>query len=176
MIKKNLKIQFGCGFNKRKGYLNCDISSKVNPDKIINLERKLPFKDNSVNEIVMEHVLEHIKNIFPLLEEIYRICKNNALIKIKVPYFSHESAFSTMTHIRFFTYTSFDFLDKNNYLHYDAPNVNFKMIHKKLNWRKIFKPIELFWNFNPELTRIYQELFCWWFPAKELEIELKVIK
>jgi len=29
---------------------------------------------------------------------------------------------------------------------------------------------------HPKITRIYQEMFCWIIPAKELEIELKAIK
>lgn len=165
-----MKLNLGCGGDYKEGYINCDISSELKVDKIIDLEKPLPFENNSVDEIIIEHCLEHIKNLYPLLEEFQRICKRGAMIKIKVPYFSSESAFSTMTHIRFFTYTSFDILDENNPRHYDSPKVNFKIINKKLNWRPIFKPLELLFNLFP---RVYQELFCWWFPARELEIKLK---
>lgn len=168
-----MKLHLGCGNKKLEGYINCDISKEVNPDRIVDLEDELPFKDNSVDEIIIEHTLEHIKNISLLLKEMYRVCKNDAKIKIKVPYFSHESAFSTMTHRRFFTWTTFDFLDTDNPRHYDGPDVDFKAIYKKLNWRKVFKPLELLFNLFP---RVYQELFCWWFPARELEIVLQVKK
>lgn len=166
-----MKLHLGCGYKKLPGYINCDISPEIKPDKIVDLEKKLPFEDNSVEEIIIEHCLEHIKDIMGIMKEFYRICKKGALIKIKVPYFSHESAFSTMTHVRFFTYTSFDFFDKTNPCHYDSVG-NFKTIRKRLNWRKPLKFLEFF-NLFP---RIYQELFCWMFPAKELEIILKVIK
>ena len=164
-----VKLHLGCGNNYKEGYINCDISDKLKIDRIINLEEKLPFDNDSVEEIIIEHCLEHINNLYPLLEEFQRICKDEAIIKIKVPYFSSESAFSTITHIRFFTLTSFDIMDKDNNLHYDAPNVNFKTIKKKLNFR--IKILELLFNLFP---RIYQEIFCWIIPARELEIELKV--
>ena len=168
-----MKLHLGCGRDYKKGYINCDISQEVNPDKIVNLEKKLPFKDDSVDEIVINHCLEHIINLYQLFEEMYRICKKGAIINIKVPYFSSESAFSTMTHVRFFTYTIFDFIEENNPRHYDAPKVNFKIIYKKLYWRK--ELIFFQWLFNL-FPRIYQELFCWWFPAREIEIKLRAKK
>jgi len=170
-----MKLHLGCGRDHKEGYINCDISQEVNPNRIVNLEKILPFKDNSVNEIIINHTLEHIKNLYQLMEEFQRICKNKALIKIKVPYFSSESAFSTITHIRFFSLTSFDFFDKRNPRNYDAPNVNMEVTKKVLHWRKCFIFMELL-NKSPKLLRIYQEVFCWILPARELEVELKIKK
>lgn len=169
-----MKLHLGCGRDYKKGYVNCDISQEINPDKIVDLEKPLDFKDNSVDEIIINHTLEHIKDIFALLKEIYRICENNAIIKIRVPYFASESAFSTITHIRFFSLTTFDVLDKDNPRSYDAPDVNMKVIRKQLHWSKIFFFMELL-NTFPKLLRIYQEI-PYLFPARELEIELRVIK
>jgi hypothetical protein len=170
-----MKLQFGCGNDKRKGYLNCDISKSVNPDKIVDITKKMPFKDNSVEEIIMNHVLEHTQKPLEVMKEIYRICKNKAPIKIRVPYFSSESAFSMMDHYSFFTWTTFDFLNKNHSGHWMGTG-NFEIVYRKLNWRTIFKPFEIIFNLHPLITRIYQELFCWILPARELEIILKVIK
>lgn len=49
----------------------------------------------------MSHVLEHLSNPHKVMEELYRISKPNALIKIMTPYFTHVSAYS-WSHIRFF--------------------------------------------------------------------------
>jgi SAM-dependent methyltransferase len=170
-----MKLHLGCGNDKKEGYVNCDISPEVNPDKIVDLNKKLPFKDNSIDEIVINHVLEHFHEPLRILKEFYRICKNGAIVKIRVPYFAHESAFSMLDHYHYFTWTSFDALDKNHACHWQSVG-NFKVVKKKLNWRKQLKFFEIIFNIHPKITRIYQELLCWIFPAKELEIVLKVIK
>ena len=170
-----MKLHLGCGNDYREGYVNCDISPDVKSDKIVNLEKRLPFKDNSVDEIVVNHVLEHVQKPIEVLKEIYRICKHGAIIKIRVPYFSSESAFSQIDHYSFFSWTTFDCLEKNHVGHWQGTG-NFKIIKKKLKWRKELRIFEWIFGKSAKLTRIYQELFCWWFPAKELQIELKVIK
>ena len=55
-----MKLNLGCGKKKISGYINCDRSKEVNPDKIVNLEKKLPFKDNSIDEVIGNHILEHV--------------------------------------------------------------------------------------------------------------------
>jgi len=167
-----MKLNLGCGRDYKKGYINCDWSNKVGADKIVDLNKfPLPFKDNSIDEIVMNHVLEHFHEPITFFKEFYRICKKNAVVKIRVPYFSSESAFSMLDHYHQFTYTSFDALDKHHPCHWQSVG-NFKIVKKKLIWRRELKFLSFF-NLFP---RIYQELFCWIFPAKELSVELKVEK
>ena len=80
-----------------------------------------------------------------------------------------------LDHYHQFTYTSFDALEESHTCHWQSIG-NFKIISKKLKWRKLFYPLELFFNLHPIITRIYQELFPYIFPAKELRIKLKVVK
>lgn len=166
-----VKLNLGCGNLKFEGWTNCDISSEVNPDIVMDIRNKFPMRSDSVSEVRLYHVLEHltVKELEHVFKEVYRICKNDAKIEIRVPYFSHESAFSTLTHIKFFTWTSFDTLDSQNPRHYDTPYCNFEIVEKKLIWRKQLKVFEVIFNIFP---RFYQEFFCWIIPAKELRVYL----
>ncbi|MCL5730045.1 MAG: class I SAM-dependent methyltransferase [Candidatus Pacearchaeota archaeon] len=102
-----MKLNLGCGNYKREGYVNCDVSEEVKPDKIIDLEKKLPFKEDTITDVYSRHTLEHIGNFIQLMEEIWRVCKNGARIEIIVPYFAHPGAFWDPTHKRFFTLRTF---------------------------------------------------------------------
>ena len=46
------------------------------------------------------------------MEEIFRVCKDGAIVKIKVPYFKSIGAFKDPTHKRFFTEETFTYFDK----------------------------------------------------------------
>jgi SAM-dependent methyltransferase len=170
-----MRINFGSGKDYREGYLNCDISNNNQVDKIVNIEKRLPFKDNSVDEILLRMVLEHTQKPIEVMKEIYRICKNKAKVKIIVPYFSCENAFSNITHYHQFSYTSFDLFETSHSQHWQGCG-NFKIIKKELHWRKFFYPFQLLFSIHPKITRIYQEFFCWIIPARELEVWMEVIK
>ncbi len=175
MKDKKIKLHLGCGNDYKAGYLNCDISDDVKVDKIIDITQTLPFEDNSVSEIIINHVLEHTDKPVEVIKEFYRVCDNGARVKIRVPYFSCENAYSNITHYHQFTYTSFDLFDVNHSQHWQGAG-NFKIVYKKLHWRKIFLPLELLLNLSPKLVRFYQEFFCWIIPARELELEMEVVK
>ncbi|MBU3923740.1 MAG: class I SAM-dependent methyltransferase, partial [Nanoarchaeota archaeon] len=140
-----MRLHLGCGLDKRKGFVNCDVSSLVEPDKVVDLERGLPFEDDSVEEILANHVFEHVVNFVPLMHEIRRVCKRGAMIKIRVPFYAAWGWFNDPTHVRFFSPFSFDYFKRGTYSHevgcdedmFDVQRVrlNFGIGRaKKLNW------------------------------------------
>ena len=100
-----MKLNLGSGSKNKDGYLNLDKYETFKPDIVHDLEKfPYPFKDNSVTDILMSHVLEHLgqnPNIFNnIIKELYRICANGALIDIRVPHPRHDDFLSDPTHVR----------------------------------------------------------------------------
>ena len=100
-----LNLNLGCGSKKIKDYTNIDKYKTFKPDIIHDLEQfPYPFEDNSVDNISLSHVLEHIgqnPDTFNLImKELYRICKNQAVISITVPHPRHDDFLSDPTHVR----------------------------------------------------------------------------
>lgn len=70
----------------------------------------LPFKDNCVDLIYAYHVLEHVDDLVRCMEEIWRVCKHNALVYVRVPHAT--STYVTWVdphHRRGFTIETFGF-------------------------------------------------------------------
>lgn len=53
-----LRLNLGCGSDIREGYQNIDIRSLPNISVVVDINR-LPYRDNSVDEILALDVLEH---------------------------------------------------------------------------------------------------------------------
>ena len=166
-----MKINLGCGTDIKEGFVNVDRMKIPGVDVVADIDGgKLPFKDNSVEMVFLSHILEHICDLEKLLKEIYRICKPNAKIYIKVPYFSHESAFSHYQHVRRFSWTTFDLFNPRHPAHFHT-DIQFRVVKRKLLGRFIGDRIIFNW-----FPRIYQEYLAWIFPVKEIRYVLEVVK
>jgi hypothetical protein len=187
MIKK---LDVGCGDRKRSGYLGMDIVNLPTVDIVHDMNiTPWPFENNIFEEIIFDDVLEHSKNLFGILSEVYRVSANDATIKISFPHFSSDNMYSDPTHTTFFSSRSFNYFDKSlSYKHsFYLPEVNFKIAKSVISFRQyfmntgkrpFFNPLKWFgieWLVNKN-KRIYERFFCWILPAAELYFELKVIK
>ena len=127
-----------------EGWINVDSSPVVNPDRILDLEKNLPFEDNSIESVNADHVLEHLTNVFNAMEEIYRVCKNGAEIRIEVPHYKSPLAFTNPDHKHFFTEKTFEYYfdtakEGNPFSKYVTYRFRMKSL-KLIRDRRRFKP------------------------------------
>ncbi|QGJ68963.1 Hypothetical protein PBC10988_6280 [Planctomycetales bacterium 10988] len=102
------RLHLGCGSKKMFGYVNVDrvVNDPLHPpDLLWDLEQfPWPWPSQSVQEIVMNHVLEHLgqrtETYLQIFQEMYRICRANARIVIRVPHPRHDFYLSDPTHVR----------------------------------------------------------------------------
>lgn len=127
------KLHLGSGLKVLKGYVNVDLTKKYGAEVVHNLEKfPYPFKNNEFDEILMDNVLEHLENTMKVMEELHRISKPGATIKIIVPHYSGAMAFGHITHKRYFGSGSFDNFQPGNWEKYN--NVEFQILEKRLIW------------------------------------------
>jgi ubiquinone/menaquinone biosynthesis C-methylase UbiE len=89
------KINLGCGPDYIVGYLGLDREKwNEHVDIICDLDKGiLPFKDNSIDEILCKHTLEHLLHPDRIITECYRSLKKGGLFHIVVPYAHHPNSF-----------------------------------------------------------------------------------
>lgn len=114
-----MKLNLGCGIKKIDGFVGVDNIKTEAVDIIHDLNIfPYPFEDGSVDEIIMDNVLEHLDDVIKVIEELHRLCVPGAIVKINVPYFKSNSAYTDPTHKHFFTETSFKYFTKDNPLNF----------------------------------------------------------
>ena len=185
-----MKLNLGSGSKILDGYTNVDKYDYYQPDIVHDLENfPYPFKDNSVDEILLCHVLEHIgqsPDIFlEIIKEFYRICKNNSLIKIIVPHPRHDEFIADPTHVRPITILGLQLFDKDLNLEWEKQNgantplalinnVNFKVKNVKYNLDPNY--VQKFKNNKIEKTQVDKDGKGLNNVVKEIVIDWQVIK
>ena len=164
------KIHLGCKFDKLQGYINCDIDKSVNPDMVLNLEKKLPFKDNSITKVYSKNTFEHISNLTQLMNELHRVCKNGAVINIRVPFYSSYAYYSCIEHVTRFSPGTFSGFE-------DKFNISYKIkffVEKKKGLLGSFQKFAD--SFINKHTYFYCRVLAHIFPSSEIEYFMKVKK
>jgi Methyltransferase domain len=98
------KLNLGCGRDYRDGCVNVDFNLEVRADLYADLSVNLPFADDSIDEVLLDNVLEHIPRprYFLFMDDLYRVCKAGARISVYVPHYSGMYAFKHPAHYVYF--------------------------------------------------------------------------
>lgn len=119
------KLDLGSGGRKFPDYESLDSDPKTNPDHLCDIERGLPFEDNTFDEIRAHHILEHIhteKKTF-VMYEIWRVLKKGGICDIELPSFPSPQSVQDPTH--------FSFWHRNSFMYYDVQSNFYKAFKAK---------------------------------------------
>jgi len=111
-----LRVHLGCGRDIKEGWTNVDTVAGPGVDVVANLDDvtrvPLPFADDSVDEILGSHLLEHVRDPLALMQELHRIAKPGGSAVFNVPYGSSDDAFTDPTHVRPYFLDSFGYFSQ----------------------------------------------------------------
>lgn len=102
------RLNVGCGRDVRPGWVNLDRAPLPGVDVVHDLERgRLPFDDQSFDEVLCRDVLEHV-DVLATMRELHRILRPGGRLHLRVPHFTSRNVWDDPTHRRGFALTTFD--------------------------------------------------------------------
>lgn len=137
-----LKLDLGCGNTPREGFEGVDIAGDKAKHKVNLFKFPWPFEDNSVEEINLSHMMEHIPAreveerdlmddarralgtdgmrsrflgqdmMFAFFDEMWRILRHDGWVHVLVPCARNNRAFQDPTHRRFIVEDTFAYFSK----------------------------------------------------------------
>jgi len=106
-----VKVDIGCGTLKTPGFVGVDRFPLPGVEVVCDLAQGIPFANDSVDYLLASHSLEHISDLPAMIQEIFRVCRDRAIVTVISPYYAtglnhanpyHKQVFNEHTS-RFFT-------------------------------------------------------------------------
>jgi hypothetical protein len=177
------KLNLGAGNEILQGYINHDIKLKKGIDTCFDVNSyPLPLKSNQFDEIVLGHILVYVKDLPKFFDEIYRISRDKAILKVSCAHVSSNLCLSAyMYHA--FCITSLQELE--GVVESGHGKGRFKILEKNLVFREkssfwfmklIGKPLDFLANLNYRTQLITDRYVAKFIPFYHIHWKIMVTK
>ena len=95
-----MKLDLGCGKNKKDGFIGVDSRDFEGVDQIVDLTGPWPWEDGSVDEVHCSHFVEHLTapQRIHFVNELYRVLKPEGKAQVITPHWASTRAYGDLTH------------------------------------------------------------------------------
>ena len=119
LSKPPYRLNVGCGRNIQEGWVNLDSAALPGVDIVCDLEnvRETPIvlPGESVDQFLISHVIEHVRDSLGLMQELWRLATPGATAVIRVPHGGSDDAWEDPTHVRAYFPGSFGYFSQPFY-------------------------------------------------------------
>ncbi len=102
MPHRVVRLDLGSGNVCPPGFIGVDRFPLPGVDVVADLDKPLPFADDSVDLVLASHALEHVADLMATMKEIYRVCKHGAQVCITAPYYQQGLNLANPYHLQVF--------------------------------------------------------------------------
>lgn len=185
-----MKLNLGCGFDKRDGWLNADGFAGCAPDLLMDIEKTpWPLETSAFDHVLLKHVLEHVGAAFDdfaaVMRELWRVTAPGGLVEIHVPHVRHDTFWSDPTHVRSFTPLTFAMMSKRQNQAWIEARANYTMLALVMDVD--FEVESVVQVYDPKwqarlsageitLEQLREKAAESWNVARELQVKLRVVK
>lgn len=167
-------LDVGCGSAKYPDAVGLDISPQTAADVVHDLDVfPYPLEDDSFDQVLMQDVIEHLRDPIAVIEELVRVCRPGARIQLRTPHFSSMLAYSDPTHRHYLGAEAIRSLAEPRFAHYT--DVRLRVVHITIDLWLPFRALGIGWLAN-RFPIPYESYFAFRFPAMNIRAELEVLK
>jgi predicted SAM-dependent methyltransferase len=174
-------LDVGCGPSKYPGSIGLDVNRDTAADVICDLDRgRLPFRDNSFDEVRAVHLIEHVENAIATVEEMHRVTRPGGMIFVVTPHYTDISSYTDPTHRRHLSTESFHYFypggKHGEESWYTRTRLRERGVHVKLLrvWRWL--GLEFLVNHARWFRRFWEQYLSFVVRGKVMEFTLEVVK
>jgi len=122
-----LKLDLGCGKNKREGFFGVDSMKFEGVDQVLDLRKPWPWKDASVEEVHCSHFIEHLTwpERVHFFNELDRVLAPGGRCTLIFPHWNSCRFYGDPTHQAPISEFAFYYLNKS-WRESQAPHVGYK--------------------------------------------------
>lgn len=184
-------LHLGCGRAKHRDALGVDTAESSKADLLWDLDRRpWPLPDDAFARVYAINVLEHLEDVVGTMEEIHRVARAGAEVRIMVPFPSGHHTWTDPTHKRAFMSRSFQyftpaFADR----HFAYSAARFEPLEVTYDRQGAWDADEgWLWAYHPKwydrlflalanrYKDLYERRFCYWYPVRNVYFRLRVVK
>ena len=168
-------VDLGCGSKKTPGALGVDIYPFPGVDVVTDLNSgPWPLEDSRFSLVNIHHIIEHVADVVPFLQEVHRIAKPGARVVIITPHYSSMNSWADPTHLRHLASTWYEPFMAGGYL--SGRTGVFALEYSRVKFGKSVRA------WYPRLIcrlfgqGLWEKHYAFRFPATDLHTVLTVVK
>jgi SAM-dependent methyltransferase len=170
-------VDLGCGRDKIANAIGVDFAGNANADVRHDLDAyPYPFADGAFEVVVLRNVVEHVRNVVGLMEEVHRIGQAGADVLITTPHFSSLYSYQDPTHLRHLALDSMDYFTADTKHSNFYSSARFRMIGRGFDFGRSFPFSAVARSLAWVSAHKYEKHFAFMFPANSLWFHLQVVK
>lgn len=170
-------VDLGCGRNKFPGATGLDYAGNSTADVRHDLDAyPYPVETSSFDVVLIRNVIEHVRDVVGLMEEVHRIGRPGADVIITTPHFSSLYSYQDPTHVRHLALDSMDYFSEDTSHSNFYSDCRFDVVGKGLDFGRSFPFSFIARGLAALSRRKYEKHLAFIFPANSIWFHLKVLK
>jgi SAM-dependent methyltransferase len=167
-------LDVGCGSAKLPGAIGLDVSADTAADIVHDLDVfPYPIEDSSFDQILLQDVIEHVREPIRVIEELHRVARPGARIHLRTPHFSSALAYGDPTHRHYFSTIAIRSLAEPRFAHYTE--VRLRVLHVTLDMWLPFRAAGMDRLAN-RFQETYEKYFAFILTTMNVRAEFEVVK